>query len=249
VAEATDLWRELRDRLDEGSHLTILAPNCTVARKEIDRRLEIDMVVLAAGDFGRRGLDLIKWIKGSPRYRQIPLLMAGTSFDEVALAAYIEMGVNDIILLPVQKATLDAKLAKALSSGRKTVLVVDDEAVIVDVLKEFLELERFRVLTAASAEEAVTVLGANQVDVIVSDIMLPGMSGTDLLVKVKQERKDLPIILITGCSQNTGPQQAMEAGADGYFAKPFHNKELALTLRRVLLAAERGPRRESVSTG
>ncbi|HOP06101.1 MAG TPA: response regulator [candidate division Zixibacteria bacterium] len=247
VAEPTGVWCDLRDKLDAAGHIILQTPNCSLARKELDRRVEIDLVIVDAGEFGRRGMDFIKWIKGNPRYQPIPVIMAGTSFDEGTLSHYIELGVNDIILLPVQAATLDAKLAKARATGKRTVLVVDDEPVIVEVLKEFLELERYRVLTAGDAESALELLEEEMVDVVVSDIMLPGMQGTELLIEVKRKYNPMPVILITGCSKQAAPRRAIETGADGYFAKPFHNKDLAFTLRKVLLQYDNRRRSASVA--
>lgn len=235
VAEPGGAWRDLRDKLEAASNEIIHAPNCAVARKELDRRVEIDLVIVDAGEFGKRGVDFVKWVKGNPRYQPIPVIMAGTTFDETTLSNYIDLGVNDIIVLPVQTATLDAKLAKARANGKRTVLVVDDEPVILELLKDFLELERYRVLAADTAERALEILEEETVDVVVTDIMLPGMQGTDLLLEVKLKYDPMPVILITGYSKQAGPRLAIETGADGYFAKPFHNKDLAFTLRKVLL--------------
>lgn len=238
VAEPNGPWRDMRDKLESGRHLVVVAPNCALARKELDRRVEIDLVIVDAGEFGKRGIDFIKWIKGNPRYQPIPVIMAGTTFDEVTLSHYIELGVSDIILLPVQSATLDAKLARARASGKRTVLVVDDEPVILDLLKDFLELERYRVITAGTAEGALELLEKEAINVVVSDINLPGMQGTELLIEIKQKYDPMPVILITGHSKHAAPRRMIETGADGYFAKPFHNKDLAFTLRRVLLEYE-----------
>jgi len=107
-------------------------------------------------------------------------------------------------------------------------------------------LERFRVITAGTAEDGIKILGEKHIDVVVSDIMLPGMRGTDLLALIKKDSPEIPVILITGFSGKITPQQAIAIGADGYFAKPFHNKDLAFTLRSVLQQYERnGGRRRA----
>ena len=119
-------------------------------------------------------------------------------------------------------------------SGKRIVLIVDDEPEILNLLKNVLEIERFKVLTAESAEKALEVLTENKVHAIVSDILLPGITGIDLLVAIKQQYEHTPVILITGYSGKFTPQHAISAGADGYFKKPFRNLELVQTLRQVI---------------
>ncbi|MCK4856881.1 MAG: response regulator [candidate division Zixibacteria bacterium] len=144
------------------------------------------------------------------------------------------MGVNNIIAPPICEETLIAKAQKAIANGRRTVLVVDDEPSITKLLTDFLEAEWFTVIAAASAEEALDIMKRERIHVIVSDIILPKMWGTELLAKIKSDYPDVPVILITGFAGEYTPEKAVSAGADGYFAKPFRNTELVYTLRQVL---------------
>ena len=177
---------------------------------------------------------LLRRVNSSLRLQDIPIVVAGKSFGSSFINELLGLGVQDIILLPVAKETLQAKVEKAVMEGKRTVLVVDDEPAIVDIIREHLELERFTVLTAYDAEQGLEVLKKNQVHAVVSDVYLPGMSGIELLMAVKKDYPGIPFLVITGFAGKFSPRDALTMGADGYFAKPFKNVEMVYTLRRVL---------------
>jgi DNA-binding response OmpR family regulator len=94
-------------------------------------------------------------------------------------------------------------------------------------------------VTASTVDEAFAIIHAQPVDAIVTDIMMPGKTGLDLLIEVKHDYPHIPVIMITGHTQRYGPKDVIAMGADGYFAKPFHNLELVFTLGNVLAHRER----------
>jgi len=244
VGKSTDTWKELKDKLEAGCHGIIPAVSCIQGRKILEDKPEIDLVIVDAAAIEASGRDFLKAVRSHPRYGQIPVIVVGSNFKEESLANFISVGVTDIVLLPVSKSTLEAKLARAETMGKRTVLVIDDEPVIVEILQEFLQLERFKVLTAGTAEEGLEILSKQRVDVVVSDFMLPGKTGEDILNEVKSKYPGVPVILITGYSGKMNAKKAIDAGADGYFSKPFHNKDLAFTLRSVLASAARNRPKE-----
>jgi CheY-like chemotaxis protein len=186
-------------------------------------------------DEGGSGLRLLEAVRTNPRLHWLPAIVTGDTFSPKLVQRCLELGANEIVVTPVVEESFVAKLCRTLTEGTYRVLVIDDDEPVLEVLKDTLEIERLQVVTALSAEEGLNTLRQGcKVDVVVSDVLLPGMSGIDLLKQIKQEFADLPVILITGYSGQFGPKEAMAAGADGYFAKPFKNIELMYTLRRVL---------------
>jgi len=79
-----------------------------------------------------------------------------------------------------------------------------------------------------------TALKENRFDAVVTDVMLPGKSGIELLEIIKKDNPEMPVILITGFSGQFTPRDAISLGADGFFAKPFNNIELSYKLRLIL---------------
>jgi DNA-binding NtrC family response regulator len=115
------------------------------------------------------------------------------------------------------------------------VLIVDDEEVLRDVLETVLRREGFDVILAASGEEALSVLdGDADVDLVILDVMLPGISGIDTLRAVRISNPQLPAIVITAFSSIDGAIEAMKHGAYHYIPKPFKNEEVILTVNKAL---------------
>lgn len=113
-----------------------------------------------------------------------------------------------------------------------SVLVVDDEPNYLIVLSELLKDEGFEVFTAADGTAGLQIIDAVDLDIVVTDMQMPGMNGLQLLHKVKEHKPDLPVIVITAFAEVDKAVQAMQAGAYNYLAKPFSNDELIITLRK-----------------
>jgi DNA-binding NtrC family response regulator len=115
------------------------------------------------------------------------------------------------------------------------ILIVDDEEVLRDVLDAVLRREGFEVVMAASGEEALSVLDADDnIDLVILDIMLPGISGIDTLRAVRISNPTLPVIIITAFSSIDGAIEAMKHGAFHYIPKPFKNEEVIITVNKAL---------------
>jgi len=114
------------------------------------------------------------------------------------------------------------------------ILIVDDEEVLRDVLEVVLRREGFEVVLAASGEEALNVIEHEEVDLVILDIMLPGISGIDTLRALRISNPELPVIIITAFSSIDGAIEAMKHGAFHYIPKPFKNEEVVLTVNKAL---------------
>jgi DNA-binding response OmpR family regulator len=117
---------------------------------------------------------------------------------------------------------------------RETILVVDDEPTIVQVICERLEREGFAVRTAGHGEAALEAVRERSPDLIVLDLMLPGMDGFDVLRTLRQGGHDVPVIVLTARDDDVDVVVGLELGADDYVLKPFNPRELAARVRAVL---------------
>jgi DNA-binding response OmpR family regulator len=115
-----------------------------------------------------------------------------------------------------------------------TILLVDDEAAITDNLAPFLKRAGFSVVVASDGEEALARLPAVNPDLVVLDVLLPGMDGREVLRRVRHERRQVPIILLTQVGESGERTMALEEGADDYLNKPFDPYELVARIRAVL---------------
>jgi DNA-binding response OmpR family regulator len=122
------------------------------------------------------------------------------------------------------------------------VLIADDDAVVRDVVRRYLERDGLEVRVAGDGNEALRVLGSERIDVAVLDVMMPGPSGLSLCRTLRQGGDyTVPVILLTALSEEDDRIAGLEAGADDYLTKPFSPRELALRVRSVLRRAPAAP--------
>src|SRR3954454_23286996 len=115
----------------------------------------------------------------------------------------------------------------------QTVLVVDDEPIVRDVVGRYLERDGFRTLTASDGEVARALIEEREPSLVVLDVMLPGTDGLSLCRWIRG-RSSLPVILLTARGEEADRIVGLELGADDYVTKPFSPRELASRVRTVL---------------
>jgi len=118
-------------------------------------------------------------------------------------------------------------------SAMTTVLVVDDEPIVREVVVRYLRREGYTTLEADDGNQARTMLERNSPDLVVLDVMLPGTDGLELCRWIRS-RSELPVILLTARGEEADRIVGLELGADDYVTKPFSPRELAARVRTVL---------------
>jgi DNA-binding response OmpR family regulator len=113
------------------------------------------------------------------------------------------------------------------------VLVVDDEPTVRDIVGQYLTRDGFRVVTAGDGREVMELVELESPDLVVLDIMLPGIGGLELCRSIRA-RRAIPVILLTARGEETDRIVGLELGADDYVTKPFSPRELAARVRAVL---------------
>ena len=123
---------------------------------------------------------------------------------------------------------------------KPTVMIVEDEASLVTMLRYNLEKEGYNVTNASDGEEALTVADETPPDAVILDWMLPRMSGIEVCrqLRRKQDTRTVPIIMLTARSEETDKLRGLNVGADDYMTKPFSMPELVARLRAVLRRAK-----------
>ncbi|HLG10182.1 MAG TPA: response regulator transcription factor [Dehalococcoidia bacterium] len=125
------------------------------------------------------------------------------------------------------------------------VLAVDDEAGILRLIRLELSEQGFRVVVSGDGEEAIRTFEQQRPDVVVLDIMLPDMSGLEVMRRLR-ERSNTPIILLTARDHDEDKVRGLELGADDYVVKPFNPQELTARVRAVMRRAVRESNGESI---
>jgi len=116
------------------------------------------------------------------------------------------------------------------------ILVIDDEPDVLKLLRLILERTGFEVTLAADGEQALRCLAEERYDLVLCDVLMPGLDGYGVLAAVRGDSRisDLPVLMLSAKVQPQDIQRALEAGADGYVIKPFQHKQLLADIRRCL---------------
>lgn len=120
-----------------------------------------------------------------------------------------------------------------MPSKRISILVVDDDARMLRMVQQILELEKYRVLTAVNGESALALFDEETPSLVLLDIMMPGMDGFTVCRRIR-EFSQVPIIMVSAKHNDTEKVEGLDAGADDYITKPFSAPELAARVRAAL---------------
>ena len=122
---------------------------------------------------------------------------------------------------------------------RKTVLIVDDEAAIREMVSLALETAKFNVLEASDSQEGRAIIIDSQPDVVLLDWMMPGTTGLELLRRLRRDplTEKIPVILLTAKTSEDSKITGLDSGADDFISKPFSPKELVSRIRAVIRRA------------
>ena len=122
-----------------------------------------------------------------------------------------------------------------MTTENKKILVVDDEPSICDILEKFLKKKGYDIYRASDGKKAIALVESTSIDLIVSDIKMPGMSGVELLQKLRENGKTMPVLITTGFPTLDTAIEALKLGAYDYLTKPFHLEEIGEKIRRALV--------------
>ena len=119
-------------------------------------------------------------------------------------------------------------------SKKDCILIVDDAAATLEVLQRYLTAAGYQVFTASSVAEALEILESRALELVITDLKMPKVSGLDLVRHVRENFKDTEVMMITGYPSIEGAVNAVKTGAEEFLAKPFTDDELLAAVRRVL---------------
>lgn len=116
----------------------------------------------------------------------------------------------------------------------QSILLVDDEKTIIDISKKYLQKEGYTVFQATSAREALLIYEEKNIDLIITDIMMPEMDGYDFILEILDKNEKMPFIFTTAKMSNQDRLYSLTLGADDYITKPFNPLELVLRVKNIL---------------
>jgi len=119
------------------------------------------------------------------------------------------------------KLRAEASVEFGLIVERKKILVVDDEAFVCEFLEEFLSLKGYHVETVLSGQAALNALNEKKFNLVILDIIMPKMDGTEVLRKIKQKQIDVPVLIVSGIKDISIARELIDLGAISFVPKPI----------------------------
>jgi two-component system cell cycle sensor histidine kinase/response regulator CckA len=142
------------------------------------------------------------------------------------------------IFLPAteEKISQEEPLPKELLKGAETLLIVDDEEMIIDTCKQLLEEMGYKVLIAKSGKDALEIYEKNkdEIDIVILDMIMPDMGGGETYDKLKEINPKIKVLLASGYSINGQASEILARGCNGFIQKPFHMKNLSHKIKEIL---------------
>ncbi|MCP3890018.1 MAG: response regulator, partial [Desulfobulbaceae bacterium] len=160
------------------------------------------------------------------------------------ITVYSEVGhgttFNIYLPLSGEEAYRETPLEDILIKGSETVLLVDDEEMILEVGQAMLEKLGYRIIVAADGEQAVDVVKrkGNEIDLVILDLIMPGMNGGKVFDRIKEIWPQMPVVLSSGYAINGQADKILKRGCNGFIQKPFNISELSQKVRKVLEEAK-----------
>lgn len=219
--------------LTEHEYATTIAHSVDAAIRRLQANSNTSLIILDVVMLGGEGYEFLKFVSSNLRFRHIPVIMCSGYADGATIKRAIECGAKDFIAKPVKADVLLKKVKAAIERAKKTVLLVGHDPQLLDILERIIKRDGFNTLKASSGQAALKTLDSDSyVDLIISAIEMPEMTGWDLLIEAKEKNFRLPVLLILDSNKST-EVDPLAAGADGTISMPFENISIGRTLKEV----------------
>ena len=222
--------------LQSAGHTVISATSAEVGLS-MARAEKPDLILMDIQLPGMDGLEAIGQLKKDPLTRAIPvfaLTALAMKGDEERIRT---AGCNGYIAKPIRYKEFLATVATAIAGSARLILIVDDEPDNRDLLEILLMSEGFNVQTSSGGDDALACIAKRRPDLVLLDLMMPGMSGYEVLAVLKADAslKTIPVVMVTALD-GAARKQAQAAGADGFLGKPIDRAELRARVNDLLPA-------------
>jgi DNA-binding response OmpR family regulator len=225
---------------------------CTVQKaKDGKKGLEIlekenktlpDLVILDVNMPNMNGFEVLEKIGEDPVLKGVPVIMLTGRTEDESIMESIGSGALDYITKPFDPTSLIKTTLRILRRTHTKVLVVDDDELICELLEQHFRRIGYSVMKEYNGTDGWKTIKEKKPDIVVLDIMMPGMDGMSVLKHAKSdpETQDIPIIMLTAKSQNDNILKGLEGGAHDYVTKPFDVEEIAARVAGILRHRKKG---------
>jgi len=202
--------------------------------------LRPDVIILDEDMPGLKGRDLLARIKSNTTLAEVPVIMLTSNQRAADIAVFIAEGITTYCPKPFAPQTLKERIESILIRRRTTVMIIDDDIAVGELLRHKFQALGFRVVLASNGQQAVTMAKNCKADLYVLDRMMPGLDGFAVLKALRAQPggADIPVLMLTAKRRPEDIVQGLELGANDYVVKPFAPDEvLARSMRLLRLPA------------
>jgi signal transduction histidine kinase/DNA-binding response OmpR family regulator len=233
VDDDLELLRLTKSQLEREGFSVLTATTGEDGIKQAARR-HPDVILLDLLLPDKSGLDVLHVLKGEPGTRDIPVLVVSVASDGIRS---LSLGASEWLRKPVDSKALVGTVRRLLDGSTgdaPTVLVVDDETDTLDFLRDTLRSEGFRVVAAHDGRQALEALAKTRPDLVLLDIMMPELSGFEVLEALAQhpDTANIPVVVLTARADDVDAQRGLALGARKYMSKPFDVQALIAEVQR-----------------
>lgn len=207
--------------------------------RDLHRHPIIDLIAADLDGLGDEHYEGLKTLNCNDRFKRFPMIAFGRLGDHQAIQRASALGIVSYVLKPIKAGYLVTKVNEILKSDPGSVLVVDDEPPILDILRRTIEWAGYKVITASSGPRALKIMDRAKVALVISDIEMPEMTGLSLIPEINRRFRNIPVIIVTGHGDRYNEDKVKEAGAVGMVTKPFNNRLVRLVHTACATASQR----------
>lgn len=218
------LRESLQKKLNLEGYQAITAINGEVGLDKI-KDLKPDLVLLDIVMPEKNGMEVLENMQKDKELKDIPVIMISNSGQPVEIQKVLELGAVDYLI----KADFDpeevvAKVRKVFGEQKAKgpkILIVEDDKFLRDLIERKLVQTGYQIITATDGEEGLKTVGEQKPDLVLLDILLPSMSGWEVLEKIKADAnmKKIPILILTNLGEKEDVEKGLKMGADDYIIK------------------------------
>ena len=198
--------------------------------------VEPDLVIMEQDLDGETGLQFVKELKSGAAFRFVPVFLVFEDNDFDSMAEAVSLGVEELCDDPRDVLEISQKARSYLDKPAQTILIVDDDPTVQDLLKHILSVQGFVVDLVSDGIEALTYLSEMTPDLIILDRFMPRLGGDTVLYEIRSKinLKSIPVLVLTAMVNAGEAQSWLEKGAADFIPKPFDPEEVAMRVLRQL---------------
>ena len=225
------LFMKLQQR---GIRVTVARDGSTAL--QVAAKTPPDLVILDISMPGMNGHEVLRRLRQDPESVAIPILMLTGKAEQVDVVSALHSGAMDYILKPFDPDVLLARIEKILDAARFTVLIADNDPLILHLLDCKFRRAGFKVILADDGQKAWERIWTAHPDLVILDRMMPGMGGLEVLKNMRGETsvKSIPVIMLSARKEKRDIEAGLKMGAQDYVAKPFIPDELVSRSLKIL---------------